>query len=438
MLTRLFSALLITFVSAITWADFGDQTLDWTQKDAEIFQDYAVRQLNSKGSIKNNYWAHYWLTQKIQQFQISEVRISQAPQPILINSNSINAFALPGNLIGLHTGLWRFAQTEDEFLSVLAHEMGHISLDHFTRLSADRAQKGWIIASGIVLSMLLANENPEAANATLLSSFAAATQQNLSFSQAMELEADQFGQNLLGQQGYDTQAGRHFFARLDQQTFANTQTEFLRSHPLGSTRSAKLSSAPETPKSTGIPGVFDLINLLVLGQDQNDANASLKQWSDNISSQQPLPAIAVTNNPHYEYALGLYHYQNAGTKAQLLTEMTALTKQHPAFHPAWLTALEVALELNSDSTCELWQTLPKDLLNNPLSLDGLETLAQASALCQPTAATQWQATFYWQSGQEEKALALLRNALSREQNTNQLARLKSQLIRLNERYDRLR
>lgn len=438
MLVRLFSALLFTCLSINAWGDFGDQPLDWTQKDSDTFRDYAVRQLNSKGSIKNNYWAHYWLTQKIQQFQISELRIAQAPQPILINNSTINAFALPGNLIGIHTGLWRFAQTEDEFLSVLAHEMGHISLDHFTRLSADRAQKGWIIVSGIVLSMLLANDNPEAANATLLSSFAAASQQNLSFSQAMELEADQFGQDLLKQQGYNSQAGRHFFARLDQQTFANTQTEFLRSHPLGSTRSAKLGSYSNDANRSSLPGVFDLINLLVLDHDQNKTGLQLQQWSDAIDNQAPLPPFALTNDPHYTYALSLHRYQNSSSDSQLLTELTTLVDQHPSFYPGWLTALRVALMLKHDSSCDLWQTMPKDILNSPLSLDALETVAQASALCQPTAAAQWQAIYYWQSGQEEKALALLRNALGKEHNTNQLARLKSQLLQLNELYDRLR
>jgi predicted Zn-dependent protease len=438
MSVRLFSALFFICLSISAWGDFGDQPLDWTQKDSDTFRDYAVRQLNAKGSIKNNYWAHYWLTQKIQQFQISELRITQAPQPILINNSTINAFALPGNLIGLHTGLWRFAQTEDEFLSVLAHEMGHISLDHFTRLSADRAQKGWIIASGIVLSMLLASENPDAANATLLSSFAAASQQALSFSQAMELEADQFGQNLLGQHGYNTQAGRHFFARLDQQTFANTQTEFLRSHPLGSTRSAKLGATSAGSTQASIPGVFDLINFLVLDQDQNQTKHHLEQWSKALDNQMPLPSIATTNNPHHDYALSLFRYQTSGSDTQLLAELSVLIDNYPNFYPGWLTALKVALQMKHDSSCQLWQTMPKEILNTPLSLDALETVSLASGLCQPTAAAQWQATYYWQSGQEEKALALLRNALGKEQNTNQLARLKSQLIKFNDLYDRLR
>jgi predicted Zn-dependent protease len=431
---RLITFMFFISLSTISWGDFGDRTLDWTQKDSDTFRDYAIRAFNSKNKIENNYWAHYWLSEKIQQFQFNEIQISQAPQPILIRDDSINAFALPGNLIGIHTGLWRFARSEDEFLSVLTHEMGHISLDHFSRLSADRAQKGWIIASGIVLSILLANENPEAANATLLSSFAAVNQQNLSFSQAMELEADQFAQGLMAEFGYSTQAGRQFFQRLDQQTFANTQTEFLRTHPLGSTRAAKLSSAEISENSSTQPSVFNLISLLILNHNADDTEKHLAQWLNSDLSRPP----STKNNPHYDYALALYRFAQTESTLQLLSDLTELNQRSPEFLPARVKALDVALSLNDDSTCQLWQAMPKAIFSENMSLDGLEVFAKVSAHCQPQVATQWQASYYWQSGQEEKALNLLRKAINAEQNTNQLARLKNQLYELNERYERLR
>ncbi|MDN3650264.1 M48 family metallopeptidase [Reinekea marina] len=430
---RLLLIFFVTFYFGFVRADYGDRPVDWTAKDTAIFQDYAIRALNAKSSIKNNYWAHYWLSEKLNQFQLSEMRLTNTPTPLLIDQNSINAFALPGNLIGIHTGLWRFAQSEDELLSVLAHEMGHISLDHFTRLSADRAQKGWLIASGIVLSFLLANENPEAANAALLSSFAAASQQNLSFSQAMELEADQFGQDLLKHLGYEPHAGRHFFTRLDQQTFANTQTEFLRSHPLGSTRASKLSSAEKQSPSSEQPKVFDFINLLVLQHDQNGTFEFLKR---TLAERSLTPVMG--DDPHLEYALALFALTQDQKQAPFLERLSQVTNRFPNYFPAWHKRLEVALEINSKDKCEVWQNLPAGFAQSNLSLDALETIAQGAQHCQPIASVEWQARYFWRSGQEEKAMSLLRNSIIREQNTNQLARLKNQLNTFNERYERLR
>src|SRR5947209_9973849 len=48
----------------------------------------------------------------------------------LVNEDSINAFALPGGPMYVHTGLLKAADTEDEVAGVLAHEMSHVPLRH--------------------------------------------------------------------------------------------------------------------------------------------------------------------------------------------------------------------------------------------------------------------------------------------------------------------
>lgn len=51
-----------------------------------------------------------------------------------VNDRSINAFALPGGVIGVHSGLLLATQSEGELASVLAHEIAHVSQRHLARM----------------------------------------------------------------------------------------------------------------------------------------------------------------------------------------------------------------------------------------------------------------------------------------------------------------
>lgn len=59
---------------------------------------------------------------------------------ILINSPQLNAFAAPGGIVGVNGGLFLNAQTEGEYVSVLAHELAH--LPNATSLAASRPSNG--------------------------------------------------------------------------------------------------------------------------------------------------------------------------------------------------------------------------------------------------------------------------------------------------------
>ena len=68
---------------------------------------------------------------------------SMARQPFeffLINDNTINAFAMPGGYVGVHTGLLLAAQSESEVASVLAHEISHVTQHHIARMVSKESQ----------------------------------------------------------------------------------------------------------------------------------------------------------------------------------------------------------------------------------------------------------------------------------------------------------
>ncbi|WP_320825673.1 M48 family metallopeptidase [Reinekea sp.] len=398
---------------------------------AKDFSDFAVRSLNKQRTVTNNYWASYWLSQKILELNLVNPQPTSPITPIIIREDTVNAFAIPGNIIGLHLGLWQFSSTESEFLSVLAHEMSHISLDHFSRLSSNQSQQGWVLASGILLSILLAQENPEAANAALFSALAVTSQNNLNFSQAMELEADQLAQKLLNSTGYNGDSGRAFFQKLEQTSFTTDAYEFLRSHPLGSTRASRLANRTLSESTPEAPSVsaFDVIRFNLL----RDSDPSL---IDPLAGWAKLPATIT--DPNLILAWYRSRAQQQPDDNRYLAQVSHLAGQYRGFLPAYFEQLKLMQRLGDSKLCHTFTPFAHAIDSRYATLDVLELLQRVSAQCQLASATEWQARWLWQSGKEPQALALLTNQLSDSSDANQIARLKNLLKDYSGRYDRFR
>lgn len=106
----------------------------------------------------------------------------------IVESKSFNAFAAPSGLIFFYTGLIETMNTEDELVSVLAHEIGHVVKRHI----AARIEKGTIVniaSLGLALASLALGD-AKATAALITGSFAAGQAANLSFSRQHEEEAD--------------------------------------------------------------------------------------------------------------------------------------------------------------------------------------------------------------------------------------------------------
>ena len=67
--------------------------------------------------------------QLVQHSELQDRRV----ELVVVDNAAINAFAVPGGVIGIHNGLLLHAQSEDELASVIAHEIAHLSQRHFSR-----------------------------------------------------------------------------------------------------------------------------------------------------------------------------------------------------------------------------------------------------------------------------------------------------------------
>ncbi len=157
----------------------------------------------------------------------------------------LNAFALPGGFIGVHSGLVLGAATESELASVLAHEIGHVEQRHIARMLS-KQRDGALIAIGALLLALLAARSGslaarsgsassgDAAQAAVAAGQAAAIQQQLNFSREAEREADRVGFQTLVGAGFDPAGMASFFSRMQQGTrvYESAAPEYLRTHPM--------------------------------------------------------------------------------------------------------------------------------------------------------------------------------------------------------------
>ncbi|HUL91969.1 MAG TPA: M48 family metalloprotease [Burkholderiales bacterium] len=162
----------------------------------------------------------------------------------LVRDNTINAFAMPGGFVGVHTGLLLAAQTESEFASVLSHEVAHVTQHHLARLLGKQEQMSIPVLAAVVLGLLAARSRPDVTQAVITGAGAASVQSQINYTRDFEREADRVGFQYLQQAGFDVSAMGTFFERMQKATrlYENNAPAYLRTHPLTSERIADMQN----------------------------------------------------------------------------------------------------------------------------------------------------------------------------------------------------
>jgi predicted Zn-dependent protease len=162
----------------------------------------------------------------------------------VIKDPRINAFALPGGYIGVHTGLIEATRSEDELAGVLAHEVAHVTQRHIARaLHANQRQS--LLTTALMLGALVAGVaggSPDVAQAGMAVAQGTALQSQINFTRSNEYEADRIGIAALAAAGYDPHGMGSFFEVMSRQSPASPEMrapEFLRTHPVTTARIAE-------------------------------------------------------------------------------------------------------------------------------------------------------------------------------------------------------
>ena len=156
----------------------------------------------------------------------------------VIKDGMLNAFALPGGFIGVHTALILASRSESELAGVLGHEISHVTQSHLARMFGKQSQTQLASLLGLAVAILAARSSPDVAVGAAMAGQAASVQQQLNYSRDFEREADRLGLNLLEQAGYDPRGMASFFERMQQfgRLYENNAPAYLRTHPMTTER----------------------------------------------------------------------------------------------------------------------------------------------------------------------------------------------------------
>ncbi|MCC7269137.1 MAG: M48 family metallopeptidase [Rhodocyclaceae bacterium] len=157
---------------------------------------------------------------------------------------TLNAFALPGGYIGVHSGLILAAQSESELAGVLSHEMAHVTQKHLARLMGKQNQAQVTQWLAMAVAILAARSNSDVSQAAIVAGTAAGVQTMLNYSRDFEQEADRIGIQTLDRAGFDVRGMASFFERLQKfgRLYENNAPGYLRTHPLTTERIADMEN----------------------------------------------------------------------------------------------------------------------------------------------------------------------------------------------------
>lgn len=288
--------------------------------------------------------------------------LSQDIRVFAIRDPAINAFALPGGYIGIHSGLVVAAQSESELASVIGHEIGHVMQRHIARGIAQQSQSTGIMVASLVGAVLAAMAGQgDLAMGVATFGQAAAIDRQLGFSRSAEQEADRAGFQMMRQAGFDPRGMLDMFRRLMNASSLNegTGSAYASTHPLSIQRLSDIENriSEQAPLSASANPEFWFVRTrLALIQARNNADRQrLRQSlvSDSTDKQGVRKAAAL-----YGLALLAYRAQENDEAGRLLSQARSIQ----AAPQLDLLAVQLAAGQGTtaalDASAKAWQQWP--------------------------------------------------------------------------------
>jgi predicted Zn-dependent protease len=169
----------------------------------------------------------------------------------LTDSQTVNAFALPGGQIFITKALLSRMTTEGQLAGVLGHEIAHVILRH----SAERIAKQQL-TEGLTGAAVLATydpSNPDSRNSAAVAQVIGGLI-NMKYGREDELESDKYGVKFMAQAGYDPRSMIDVMKILAEAGGGGGGgSEFFQTHPNPENRIAKIEAAIKEYFPNGVP-----------------------------------------------------------------------------------------------------------------------------------------------------------------------------------------
>ena len=236
----LFGMLISTLLYSETLPQLGNATGGFTQQQEQILGYHWLRKLRSGTSMIEDPLILDYLNENIGQLR-RPLSLGALPvTPLVINNPQLNAFAVPGNIIGVNSGLFLTVPVEEQFLSVLAHELAHLELHHFNQQLANQAQRQKRTFMATLTAMVIAPYSIDASQALFTAAIADNAVNQLAYTRTLEAEADRRATYVMAQTGYRPSAVSDMLQTMMRYNLPNRSQvpEYFLTHPLTSNRIA--------------------------------------------------------------------------------------------------------------------------------------------------------------------------------------------------------
>jgi beta-barrel assembly-enhancing protease len=219
--------------------DLGDAAqADLSPAQERKLGETVIRQLRAAGGYMNDPEVNDYLNELGHRLVANSKDVKQDFEFFAVPDPQINAFALPGGYIGVHSGLILLTQSESELASVLAHEISHVTQHHIARMIAGQKDSMLMSLAGLALAVLASrahgNSSGDMAQAAVAATQAATLQYQLNFTRENEYEADRIGFGRLDAAGFDVYSMGTFMERLQRSSrfIDSGAPNYLRTHPI--------------------------------------------------------------------------------------------------------------------------------------------------------------------------------------------------------------
>jgi len=274
-----------------------------------------------------------------------------------VRDAAINAFAMPGGYIGIHSGLIVASDTEAELAGVLAHEIGHVAQRHIARGFTQQGQNSGLMMASMAAALIAALAGGGADLATGVAAFgqAAAVSRQLGFSRDAEREADRAGFDMMSKAGYDPAGMARMFGRLMNASRLNEGLgggAYVTTHPLSIQRlsdiqgrlnaTARNVTEPRDDSSDDFWFIRAKMRVLQTGDAQGQ-----RAVAQQLRAESTLASAAHRTAAHYGLALSALARNDLTQARAALAQARAEGRNFP-----WLAVLDVRIATAAGETAQ--------------------------------------------------------------------------------------
>lgn len=221
-----------------------------TVQEEKLYGNYFLRKAYGAGAVSFDPVLNEYINTVGRKLIINAHNVYFPFEFILSSDKSLNASAFLGGKVQINAGLIHYTENEDEFASVIAHEISHVTQRHIARFIEDQSDRSTVNVASLIGSIVLAIINPTVGMAALSTTSGMMAQTGINFTRDNESEADRIGINVLHDAGYNPMAMSDLFRKLlSLQGTINPAYAMLIDHPLSEIRvSEAYNRAKNFPK----------------------------------------------------------------------------------------------------------------------------------------------------------------------------------------------